>query len=300
MRVLVTGGAGFIGRNIIDTCSKNGWETASLDLLSAENADISYKGSILDKEILGKALKDVDLIFHEAAVTSPPQFDQNDTDAFEVNAIGTLRLLQSAIEHGVERAVLASSSAVYGDLTVPGREDMQKPVYTNLYPLSKSLNEESAAYFWKRNMIETVCLRYFNTYGNGENTKGQYSSVISKFLDYIDHNETPVIYGDGSQSRDFIYVKDVAEANVLSAKKSKPGEIYNVGTGVTTTFNDIYRTVQEETGTKLDAEYEPVPFESYQLFTQADTGKISRELGFKPKYDLASGIRDMLNLRNSL
>lgn len=295
MEVLVTGGAGFIGRNIISACKRKGWKTTSFDLLNSQNADESVNGSILNLRLLEKTTRNVDLIFHQAAVTSPPQFERKNTRAFTVNTIGTLNLLHAAVDAGVKRVVLASSSAVYGDIRVAGVENMPKPTYRNLYPLSKAINEETGKFFSSREELEVVSLRYFNTYGNGENIKGSYSSIIHKFLTDAKSRKRSIIYGNGEQKRDFIFVKDVARANILASEKGRPGEIYNVGTGVTTTFIKIYDMIKEIMQSQLVPLFKPVPFKNYQTFTQANTTKAKMELGFISEYDLRKGIRTMLS-----
>ena len=297
MKVLVTGGEGFIGRNIIDLCRAKGWETISLDIIEGEcQADVKITGSVLDLPLIRKITKDVDYVFHEAAMTSPPQFEEKPTEGFEINTEGTLRVLQASKESGVRKVVLASSSAIYGNSTDITRESDKIPNFINHYPLTKHFNELTAKFYTDNFQLDTVCLRYFNTYGKGENSKGFYSSVIHKFIDAIRNRETPVIFGDGSQSRDFIYVKDTARANILAAEKGKGGSVYNVGTGVTTSFNDIFRLVTELMEADVAPSYEPIPFNTYQMFTQADISSIKMDLSFAPEYDLRKGIGEMIGL----
>jgi UDP-glucose 4-epimerase len=298
MKALVTGGEGFIGRNIIDLCRSKGWETISLDIAEGEsNADVKIIGSVLDLPLLRKITKDVDYVFHEAAMTSPPQFEQTPTEGFEINTEGTLRVLQASKECGVRRVVLASSSAIYGNAMNVTKESDKIPNFINHYPLTKHFNELTAKFYTDNFQLDTVCLRYFNTYGKGENSKGFYSSVIHKFIGAIRNKESPVIFGDGSQSRDFIYVKDTARANILAAEKGKGGTVYNVGTGVTTSFNDIFRLVSELMEVNVVPSYEPIPFKTYQMFTQADISKIKMDLSFEPEYDLRKGIKEMIETR---
>ena len=298
MKVLVTGGEGFIGRNIIDLCRSKGWETISLDIAEGESkADVKIIGSVLDLPLLRKITKDVDYIFHEAAMTSPPQFEQTPTEGFEINTEGTLRVLQASKECGVRRVVLASSSAIYGNAINVTKESDKIPNFISQYPLTKHFNELTAKFYTDNFQLDTVCLRYFNTYGKGENSKGFYSSVIHKFIGAIRNIESPVIFGDGSQSRDFVYVKDTARANILAAEKGKGGAVYNVGTGVTTSFNDIFSLVSELMEVNVTPSYEPIPFKTYQMFTQADISRIKMDLSFEPEYDLRKGIEEMIVTR---
>ena len=137
-------------------------------------------------------------------------------------------------------------------------------------------------------------MRYFNTYGIGENSKGVYSSVIWKFIEGVRSGKAPEIYGDGRQSRDFIYVKDTAMASILGMKKGKSGETYNVGTGFTIDFNEIFDIVKMATGFKAEAQHVPNPLKNYQYFTQADMSKARGELGFVPEYDIPREITEIL------
>lgn len=294
-KVIVTGGAGFIGRCIIEACKQIGWNSVSLDISSSPSKSGYFTGSVQDYDFVKKLTRDVDLIFHEAAITSPPEFESSGKESFQTNVIGTLNVLKAAEENGVKRVVLASSSSVYGNIMAPGKEDMILPIYNNLYPLSKSVDEQLAAFFSSRGEVETVCLRYFNTFGIGENSKGAYSSVISKFIHDIRANRIPMIYGDGSQRRDFIYIEDVVKANMLAAEKGVSGESYNVGTGTSTQFTDILEIVKDEMNSDVEPYFEPIPYDGYQMFTQADLTKSRSQLGFKPSYDIRKGVRKMID-----
>ena len=294
MKVLVTGGSGFIGRNIIKQCKERGLETVSFDTEGNGDADIHFRGSVLDFTLLKKAMSGCDYAFHLAATTSPPQFEEPGNDGYEVNVMGTFNALQAAYENDVKRVVLASSSAIYGDMTKAVSEDMLPNSYKNAYPVTKKVNEITARFFSSSSKLETVALRYFNTYGVGENSKAQYASVIWRFVRALQSRQIPVIYGDGTQSRDFIYVEDTARASILAMEKGIPGEAYNIGTGVTTSFKDIYHVVVEEMHSDMEPRYVPNPLKNYQYFTQANVAKAGRDLGFKPEFDLRAGIRKMI------
>ena len=137
-------------------------------------------------------------------------------------------------------------------------------------------------------------IRQFNTYGFGENSKAQYASVVWRFITDLQNGKTPVIFGNGEQGRDFIYVEDTARASILEMLKGKPGEAYNVGTEITTDFNTIYNAVEEEMHSKIQAKHIPNPLKNYQYFTQADITKAKKDLGFEPEFNLISGIRKMI------
>lgn len=160
--------------------------------------------------------------------------------------------------------------------------------------MTKYFNEISGKFFTQNSDLETIYMRYFNTYGLGENTKGLYSSIMHKFIYDLKNNKTPIIYGDGNQSRDFIYIKDVAKANILAALNGKNGEAYNIGTGITTKFNDIYEIIKDEMNSNIKPKYEKIPFKTYQLYTCADISKAKKDLNFIPEYDLRSGIKEMV------
>ncbi|PMP75365.1 MAG: hypothetical protein C0180_01560, partial [Aciduliprofundum sp.] len=285
---------GFIGRNIVRNLKNKGHYVITLDIKDKDSmADEHIKGNILDLNLLKRALRDVDYVFHLAAVTSPPEFEDIFSNGYETNVLGTYNVLASSLHNNVKRVILASSSSVYGDSKTISIEDNIPENYRNFYPASKRINELTAKVFMNYG-LETVSLRYFNTYGIGENTKGSYASVIWKFIDDIMNRRVPVIYGDGTQRRDFIYVEDTARASVLAMERGKNGEVYNVGTGVSTDFNTIFRIIKEEMNFDKDAIYVPNPLKSYQMFTQADITKSKRDLGFEPEYDIRRGVRKIL------
>ncbi|MGC8982017.1 MAG: NAD-dependent epimerase/dehydratase family protein, partial [Minisyncoccia bacterium] len=214
----------------------------------------------------------------------------------KTNIIGTFNVLDLASKVGVKRAIIASSSSVYGNLSKKSHEDMATINHTNLYPITKIMNEMTARYFSLRGELETISLRYFNTYGIGENSKGAYSSIIHKFIADMKRGKQPTIYGDGTQRRDFIYIKDVVNANMQAIKNGKSGEVYNVGTGKSLTFNKIYKIIANEIGFRKKPLYIKNPLRSYQFFTQADTSKAEEELRFKAKFDVKSGVRNILKM----
>lgn len=287
---LITGGEGFLGRNLKKYLIGNGNTVKTLDI--TDNPD--YRISITDYNSLMNIREEFDGIFHLAATTSPPQFDEDPLSGFQVNANGTLNILEFARQMYIPRVVLASSSATYGSSTSVSIENVLPDRYANLYPVTKILDEYLAKFYSIRKEVECISLRYFNTYGPGENSKSQYASVIWRFMKSIYRKEKPVIYGDGEQRRDFIYVDDNARGTYLAMEKGIPGESYNIGSGQSNTFNRIYQIVKEEMKSELEAEYVKNPLKSYQYFTQADMTKTENDLGFIPEFDVRVGVRKML------
>ena len=293
---LITGGEGFIGRNIKQYLHKNNCNALTMDI----DGKPDYKMSVTDFPSLMDIDEEFDGIFHLAATTSPPQFESDPLGGFNVNANGTLNILEYAKRKKIRRVVLASSSATYGNSVIISREEIVPNTYSNLYPITKVIDEYLARYYTVRKEVECIPLRYFNTYGIGENSKAQYASVVWRFITALQNGRTPTIFGNGEQSRDFIYVEDTARASVLAMERGIPGESYNIGTGITTNFNDIYRMVAEEMHSDIGADHIPNPLKNYQYFTHADITKARNDLGFNPEFDLRSGIRKMITETKSI
>ncbi len=294
MNILVTGGSGFIGRNIVKMLKEEGNTVGTYDIRDKNSvSDYHIMSDVRNLKMLEKACSGIDYVFHLAAVTSPPEFENLTGEGYEVNVMGTYNVLAASAKNNVKRVILASSSSVYGDIREAARESELPPAYSNFYPMTKRINEMTARLF-NQYGLEIVSLRYFNTYGIGENSKGDYSSVIWKFIDSIRNGKKPVIFADGKQKRDFIYVDDTSRASLLAMKNGTPGETYNVGTGKTTDFNTIFHIVKEEMNYQGEAEYVPNPLKSYQMFTLADITKTREELKFEARYDMREGVKKIV------
>ena len=294
MNILVTGGSGFIGRNIVMMLKEEGNTVGTYDIRDKNSvSDYHIMNDVRNLKMLEKACSGIDYVFHLAAVTSPQEFENLTGEAYEVNVMGRYNVLAASANNNVKRVILASSSSIYGDIREAAKEPELPAAYSNFYPMTKRINEMTANLF-NQYGLETVSLRYFNTYGVGENSKGEYSSVIWKFISSIRNGNKPVIFGDGTQRRDFIYVEDTARASVLALKNGTPGGAYNVGTGKSTDFNTIFSIVKEEMGYQGEAEYVPNPLKSYQMFTLADVKKAKEELKFEPKYTVRDGVKKMV------
>jgi nucleoside-diphosphate-sugar epimerase len=241
MKILVTGGAGFIGSNLTEALAAKGHDVTVLDTFSLgrmENlAPVKskikiIKGDIRDLETVKKVTKDVDIVFNQAAASSSPMFLKDLRNAVSVNVDGFINLLNACRDNSVKKLIYASTSSIYGNNKPPLKEDTQVwPV--NFYSTTKLLNEHFAALFSREYGLETIGFRYMSIYGPHEKGKGIFANLASQFLWAMQRSEQPVIYGNGEQTREFTYVMDVVNANILvmNSKKNFSGEVFNIGTG---------------------------------------------------------------------
>lgn len=303
MKILVTGGAGFIGSHLVEGLLESGHEVKVLDNLSTGNIEnlsecegkSSFqfiKGDIRDRVDVESAVRGVDVIFHEAAITSVPVSVDNPELTREVNVEGTLKLLQEALDQCVDRFVFASSCAVYGEV-----DDLPINEESSLDPLSpyaesKLKGEEKCKEFDQKG-LETVMLRYFNVYGPRQG-EGSYSGVITKFFDRVEKGEAPIIFGSGKQTRDFVYVRDIVRANILAMKKKDiSGEVFNVGGGVSVSINELCRTILDITG---NSEMDPIYEEARPgdiMHSRADLSKSSEMLDYESEVSIEEGLREV-------
>lgn len=262
--VLITGGAGFIGSNLASKLAENN-DVIILDNLSTGNMEnikeLTIKdnvkfvhGTIIDIELLHNCCSDVDYIFHLAALPSVPRSIKDPISSNEVNVTGTLNVLVTARDTDVKKVVFSSSSSVYGDTpTLPKREDMP-PNPLSPYAITKMTGEYYCKVFQELYDLQTVSLRYFNVFGPRQNPDSQYAAVIPKFTTAILNDESPVIYGDGEQSRDFSFIKHVVDANILSCESDKTG-VFNVACGRRITINELVNLINEILGKDIKAKY---------------------------------------------
>lgn len=255
--VLVTGGAGFIGSHLTHRLVELGAHVTVLDNLSTGKKEnlkdildqITFiQADITDQEICIQATKNQKIIFHLAALVSVPQSLENPTSCFETNVYGTFNLLEAARKNSVERFILASSSAVYGHKQEPCKEtDLCLP--TSVYGYSKLLAEQLAQQYAHIFNLHTLCLRFFNVWGERQNPEGHYAAVIAKFKNHLQKNLPITILGDGFQTRDFIYVRDVVEAILTMTRISLPllqGQSVNIATGKSITLLELIKTLKQE------------------------------------------------------
>ena len=300
MAYLVTGGAGFIGSHITEEIIKRGDEVIILDNMysgRAENIAVNPKavfidGSIQDKEILGSICTKYNIkgIFHLAAVASVQKSIENPALVHDVNVTGTLNVLEVARKHGVRKVVLSASAAAYGDNPVfPKREDML-PEPLSPYAVSKIASEMYCKTYAELYDMQTVSLRYFNVFGPRQDPNGEYAAVIPKFTEKICAGESPTVFGDGEQTRDFVYVKDVARANILAMDSDVCG-LFNIGTGVQTSLNNLAKMIMDAAGVSVEMKYEPAR-DGDVRYSVADISKAQTELGYTPEWGLADGIKE--------
>ncbi|MBD3196707.1 MAG: SDR family NAD(P)-dependent oxidoreductase [Candidatus Lokiarchaeota archaeon] len=302
--VLVTGAAGFIGSNLVDRLLKLGARVIGLDnlfngrLSNVKDARksqrfIFHKGDVRDFNFLLDITQDVDIIYHEAAFTSVPQSVKMPSSCNDVNVNGILNILNASLKNEIEKVIFASSSSVYGDTpTLPKKEDMKR-IPISPYGVSKLACE---AYMQTYNHVyglDTIALRYFNVFGPRQKDS-TYSGVIAIWLGNILRDENLTIFGDGKNSRDFTYIKDVVQANLLAAKSDSPGEIINIGAGNPISLNDLADLMLKITNKRnLKINHtDPRPGDIIHSF--ADISKAKRLLGFNPKYNQEEGLIDYL------
>ncbi len=298
---LVTGGAGFIGSHIASALASDGMRVRVLDDLSTghrENideigGDVDFiQGSVADEELLNKALENVELVFHEAAIPSVPRSVEAPRQTHIASVDGTFSLLVAARDRGVRRVVYAASSSAYGDQpTLPKSEEM-RPDPLSPYAVAKLVGEYYCRAFTRVYGLETVSLRYFNVFGPRQDPGSQYSGVVSRFISSLLSNERPVIYGDGEQSRDFTYIDNVVFANLnAGSAKEASGKVINVANGQRITLNQLLAELKELTGKQdVTAEYLE-PRVGDVRHSLADITMAREFLGYESKVDLREGLQ---------
>jgi UDP-glucose 4-epimerase len=308
-RILVTGGAGFIGSHLVDRLIAEGSEVTVLDNFDTgklhnvsghKNLRI-VKGDIRDYALIRRTVEDVDAVFHEAALVSTVLSVQDPLAANEINVTGTLNLLKASSDLGVKRFIYASSAAVYGNTSVPRKKEDMPLDPASPYGMSKLAAEKYAKIFYELYGLETVSMRYFNVYGPRQrfDEKWAYGGVISIFLERLLKNMPLVVHGDGEQTRDFVYVKDVVEANMLVLKTSgAAGEVFNIGTGKRITVNKVAQILKEMTNREnlenVHADSRPGDVRH----GYADISKAERVLNYAPKFSIERGLTELVNWYN--
>jgi len=299
MKLVVTGGAGFIGSHLVKFLSQKGHDVSVIDnlvrgkienLKSVEKEINFFKNDITDYSEIKNILKNADGVFHEAALTSVPESFSKITEYRHVNIHGTENIFKLAQEFGF-KVVYASSASVYGNtITIPITEEHnRKPI--NPYGSTK-LEAEYLEDKYSKSGTQVIGLRYFNVYGKGQNP--DYAGVITKFLENIMTEKSPIIFGDGSQVRDFISVDDVCHANLAAMKSNEKNGFFNIGTGIVTSIKNLAELMIRLSGKSLKPEYSNLPEGDIKL-SQADIHLAENNLSWKPKIILEDGLGKLFN-----
>ena len=298
---LITGGAGFVGSHIATALVDAGARVRVVDNLSTgylknlqhiESKIDFIEGSVTDATTLRRALTDVELVFHQAAIPSVPRSVDRPVESHDASVNATFALLLAARDQKIRRFVYAASSSAYGDQPeLPKREDM-RPAPLSPYAVGKLVGEYYSQVFTNVYGLETVSLRYFNVFGPRQDPGSQYSGVISRFMSALVNGEPPVIYGDGEQSRDFTFVSNVVDANLRAAKSlGASGKVMNIANGRQVTLNELLEIMKKVTGKPaVAARYEPVRVGDVR-HSLADISLARSVLGYEPTVGLEEGLR---------
>jgi UDP-glucose 4-epimerase len=298
---LVTGGAGFIGSHISRALINAGARVRIIDNLSTgyvENlneigSDVDFvNGSINDVDALRRALQDVELVFHEAAIPSVPRSVKQPRETHDASVNGTFELLLAARDAGVRRLIYAASSSAYGDQAESPKREAMRPNPLTPYAAAKLFGEYYCQVFTQSYGLETVSLRYFNVFGPRQDPGSQYSGVISRFILALENGERPTIYGDGEQTRDFTYVANAVEANLQAAQApAASGKVFNVANGKSTSINEVLAILKRLTGrNELEADHLPARAGDVKD-SLADLESAATVLGYEPKVSLEDGLQ---------
>jgi len=299
MRYLVTGGAGFIGSHTVDELVRRGHSVVVLDDVSSGKEDnlaeirnkITFiKGTITDIEVVRKAMHEAEYVLHLAARTSVPRSVKDPIETNKINIDGTLNVLVAAKELKVKRVVFAASSSVYGETpTLPKIESMQ-PQPISPYGVTKYVGELYGQTFGRCYGLENVALRYFNIFGPRQDPSSPYSGVLSKFCTAFLEDTEPVVFGDGEQTRDFTYVENAVQANLLACEAPNvSGKVFNIGCGGRLSLNEVLRALRKITGKQMEAKHDP-PRDGDIRDSQADISQAREFLGYDPQIGFEDGL----------
>ncbi len=300
MRILVTGGAGFIGSHLAEKLVGLGHEVIVLDDLSTGREEnivhlrdsITFiKGSITDRALLSRVMEGVQVVFHQAALGSVPRSVEDPVTTHEVNITGTFNVLLAARDAGVKRVVYAASSSAYGDTPTLPKVETMLPNPLSPYAVSKLVGEYYCQVFTRVYGLETVSLRYFNVFGPRQSPHSQYAAVIPKFITAALKDEPLSVFGDGEQSRDFTYIDNVVQANLLAMESPHAvGKVYNVACGGRYTLNELIRQLEAIFGRQLEVQYLP-PRAGDVKHSEASITEAQRDLGYRVLVSFEEGLK---------
>lgn len=304
MRILVTGGCGFIGSHLSEALVRAGHQVRVLDNLStgqrshlaAVTDQVEVRvGDVRDAETVGEACRGMEAVFHQAALVSVVDSVARPRDNHDINITGTLNVLEAARQHGVRRVIMASSAAIYGNDPALPKQEAMRAAPASPYAIAKLAGEHYLQVYSQLYGMENVALRYFNVYGPRQSASSPYSGVISKFVQSLQQGVAPTVCGDGLQSRDFVFVMDVVQANVAALTCSCPGvePVFNVASGRVTTLLGLLHVLGELAGRPLAPEFAPARAGDIR-HSAADITRAGMHLGYRPGYTLADGLRLLL------
>ena len=312
MKALVTGGAGFIGSHIAERLVNTGWSVVILDDLSSGNlANLDHIadgleiiiGDVRDTGPVKKSVTGVDVIFHEAAIPSVPKSIDDPIENVSVNTVGTVNVLSEAVKANVKRFVYAASASAYGEISSGKANEALLPKPQSPYAAAKLASEYCLSAFSQCYGIETVGIRYFNVFGERQNPHSEYAGVIAKFITQMLAGKTPTIFGDGKTSRDFTYIANVVDGNMLAASlpaEDVSGEVMNVACGRSIDLNDLVSSINQILGSQLTPRYAPERVGDIR-HSCADISKAVTKLGYKPQVGFEEGMARTINwLRQSI
>jgi UDP-glucose 4-epimerase len=303
MNYIVTGGAGFIGSHIVEELAHQQHEVVIFDnLFSGKTENINpflkkknvrfVQGTITDLPVLKKTFEGADGIFHEAAIASVPYSVANPIETNEVNLSGTLNVLVAARDCGVKKVIFASSAAVYGDNPVLPKSESMAPDLLSPYAVSKRAGEQYCSVFSRLYGVQCTSLRYFNVFGPRQDPSSPYSGVITRFISNSLGHRPIVIYGDGQQTRDFVYVKDVVQANIRAMEKDAPG-VYNIACGKWINLLELRDMIAEITGIFVPITFDP-PAKGDVRDSLADITLAKKSLGYTPHWSVRKGLEETI------
>jgi len=301
-KVVVTGGAGFIGSHIVEYWAKQNADVFVLDNLRSgfeknlngfENVTF-VRGSITDKDVVFSVLENADYVHHLAAMISVPESVENPFECVSINVNGLLNVLEASAKHKIKKIVHSSSAAVYGDNPVSPKTISMKPEPKSPYGITKLDGEYYLQSYLENFGLQTISLRYFNVFGPRQDPKSQYAAAIPIFVNNALQNKEIIIYGDGEQTRDFIFVKDVVAANVLAATTENVNGTFNVACGSAISINQLVKLVLELTNSKSHIRYEKERAGDIK-HSLASIEETKQQLGFQPKHDLLEGLKETIN-----
>ncbi len=299
--VLVTGGAGFIGSHLVERLSARNAVSVLDDLSTGSIRNLEdaheqvhvHKGSVLEPSALADAMKGTELVYHLAAKTSVAESVEKPDEYWRTNVEGTLNALKAAVDAGVGRFVFVSSAAVYGNVEANPKVETMRPAPASPYATTKMVGEFACEEMSQLKGLETVVLRVFNAYGPRQDPTSSYAGVIARFADAIGAGRAIEIFGDGEQTRDFLYVADAAEALELAADRPVAGRTFNVGSGAAISVNDVARALSEITVTPVKA-VRKGPRPADVRHSRADIERAIDVLGFAPRTSLREGLERTL------